>query len=165
MTSPPGLPPGTPVLPRHPINAGQAFIGLCNARGVALQLFYYRVVQIFVSNTAGIVSAVSFLFLAQNPPNSGLISLAIGCVVAAGIQVAAQYVISGSAARIELWTGKLIELENVNQVEGGVLIFSSYEYDSLKRRPAFPVKGLQWLLRGCMVVWVLIAIDAIRLLH
>lgn len=38
-----GLPPGTKVPPRNPIGAGQAFIGLCNVRGVALQLFYYRV--------------------------------------------------------------------------------------------------------------------------
>ena len=32
-------------------------------------------------------------------------------------------------------------------------IFSSLEYESLKRKPAFPVNGLLWLLGLCMVMW------------
>lgn len=163
MTASNAVPPGRPVQPRIPIGAGQAFIGLCNARGVALQLFYSRVIQIFLSNTAGIVSAISFLSVATHPTRNSLFLLAGGCLVAAVLQVAAGYVVAGSAARIELWTGKLVELENVNRIDGGVLIFSSPEYDLLKSKPAFPVQGLLWLLGLCMVVWVLIAISAIWL--
>lgn len=149
-----GLPPGMKVPPRNPIGAGQAFIGLCNARGVALQLFYYRVAQIFAANIAGFTG--SFITLAGKSSWALLAPLAVAGMAAFFLQIPAMTVTHRSAQRVDLWTGKLITLEDSNNVEGGVRIFSSLEYENLKRRPAFPVLGLILLLGGCMVAWAVI---------
>lgn len=157
-----GMPPGTRVPKANPVGAGQAFIGLCNARGVALQLFYYRIVQIFLANVTGFTGSVGVL--ASDPSWKVLAPLALASAIAVLMQIPAMVVTHRSAQRVDLWTGKLIALEDSNDVDGGVRIFSSLEYEMLKRRPAFPVLGLIMLLSGCMVVWAIITTLAMYVL-
>lgn len=138
MTNPTGLPPGVPVPPRNPINAGQAFIGLCNARGVALQLFYYRVIQVFVTNIAGMTGAA--VTLSGVPTWKILFPLACGSTFACFLQYPAMGIMKRSAERVDLWTGKLAALENTNGVEGGVAYSHPLSMSRSKAPPPFRFK-------------------------
>jgi hypothetical protein len=153
--------PETQASTKNPIASGQVFIGLCTTRGIALQLFNQRAFQIITADIAGYTGLV--VWLATHPPWQLLVVLAIASMGIAVLHTFAQQVITGSANRVELWTQKLILLEKINQIEGGVRIFSSLDYEALRHAPVFPVNDLLRIVRGCMVIWVIVSLVSLTM--
>jgi len=146
-----------------PITSGSAAITLGNTRGVALTLFNQRVLYILASDFTGLAAVVLWLGATTNPLWYLLLALIAGSIGIIWLHVFAIQVIEGSAARVDHWTDKLIALENTNGIEGGVKIFSSLEYETLKKKPALSFIHLIWIMRACMVVWVVIGATALMM--
>lgn len=144
---------------RGPIASGNAFLGLCNTRGIALQLFDKRVFQILAANLAGFIGII--LWLATDPHWLLLLALMVGVVAFLVLLKMSLGIFRGSAARVDYWTKKIIENEEVNGVEGGIQMFSSAEYAELQKVPALPAVHLMWIVRACMVMWVVIGLIAL----
>ena len=154
-SSPPGTPPTEADQHTHKaIASGNAFIGLCTTRGVALQLFDKRVFQILATNLGGLAAVLAWF--ATDPPILLLVALNFSiCAVLVLLRRSIQ-IFEGSADRVDYWTNKLKENEEVNGVDGNVLMFSSPEYTSLQETPALPVEDLIWMIYVCIVTWIIV---------
>ncbi len=138
----------------HPIPSGNAFIGLCTTRAAALQLFDKRVFQILATNLGGLAAVLAWF--ATDPPILLLVALSFGiCAVLVLLRRSIQ-IFEGSADRVDYWTNKLKENEDVNGVDGNVLMFSSPEYARLQETPALPVEDLIRMIYVCIVMWVVV---------
>lgn len=154
---------GKAVPKANPIASGQAYIGLCNTRGVALQLYTQRAMQALLVNLAGLAAVIAWI--SADHPSAALFACSIGALAFGALDSLGMRAIKGSAASVVLWTNKLIQMEQVNKIDGNVEIFSSPEYEDLRKEPAFPATHLLWAMRLCIVMWgiVLFASLAIAL--
>lgn len=136
-----------------PIASGQAFIGLCATRANALTLYTNRIFQILALNGVGLFGVISWI---EKGPKWYMLVLYILALLIGlrRIYKLSQHIIKGSADNVKLWTDKLILLEKTSQVEGGINLFSSLDYEAHRIVPTLPVKEALWLVRAFVLCWI-----------
>ncbi len=138
------------------ISAGLAFSGLANVRNMEAQLRWQGFQTATQLNLLGLVGTI--LWMLQDRTKPDLILVFLGCLVFVFWNVFHYKILGRDGKFMGLWNEKLIELENVNGVDGGVKIFSSSRYDVLRNREP----TLQFMLRSGIVFftvsWVIVGL-------
>jgi|GEM_PF-1476067 len=155
--------PLTPAMldPRSPkaIAAGLAFSGLANIRNMEAQLRWVGFQAALGLNFLGWGGIAVWLF---NSPTQGELSLMVAAGLGAIYANFLHFKIIGRDGKfMGLWNEKLTELETINEIEGGVEIFSSARYEQLRDR----MPTIQYILRRsvaiCGLVWLVFTVWAI----
>lgn len=141
-----------PERPEQAITASAAFTGLVQLRNTEAQLRWNGFQAAVALNVAG--GAGLLLFLRANSTNVGLFLGLIACAVAVFFNFIHHKILGRDGKFMELWSKKLVELEQANGIDGGVQVFSSVRYLSLRDRSPTIQEVLRFCVVICMILWV-----------
>jgi|CXWL01.1.fsa_nt_gi hypothetical protein len=146
-----------------PIASGLAFSGLAQVRNMEAQLRWIGFQAALGFNFVGWGGVAVWLF---NFPSLAELCIITGACVGAVYANFLHFKILGRDGKfLGLWNEKLIELEEVNGIDGGVSIFSSKRYRELKSRTPTVQHILRRSVVLCGLVWVAFTLwTAVRIL-
>ena len=149
---------------REPVSAGLIFSGLCSIRNNETLLRLHRAHLSVALNLTGITA--SMLRLATFPASR----VEVSCYAAGGVlAIILNYlwfkVIERNSAWLDFWNEKLIELEQICGLDGGIRVYTSVRFTAQRAMRTRFHNG--WWLFTVMVMlyWGSVASSAVVLLH
>ncbi len=149
-----------PYVPKHkpnPIGSTAGFIGLCTLRNGAFQALWWRARDGVAFNTAGLIAA--FYVLVGDPSWKALMLVWLGAPLALYFNGDWRQLLNSAVVVVEYWTEELVQLEEVNGMDGGCSVFARSQFPSLGGKPRVP-KVLRRIRRACMVLWGVVGVIA-----
>jgi len=141
-----------PAYPPQAITASATYGALAQLRNTEAQLRWIGFQAAVALNVAG--GAGLLLYLRADTKELSLILGFIVCAVGLFFNFIHYKILGRDGKFMELWNQKLVELEQANGVEGGVQIFSSVRYLSLRNRWPTIQEVLRFCVLVCMVLWI-----------
>lgn len=143
-------------MPQHApqaITASAALGALIQVRNTEAQLRWIGFQAAVALNVAG--GAGLLLFLRTNELDDSLLFGFAACVIGVFFNFIHYKILGRDGKFLDLWNKKLIELEQVNGVEGNVQIFSSVRYSGLRNRSPTIQEVLRFCVGFCILCWVI----------
>ena len=139
-----------PIPDPKPIASGQVFIGLCTLRNGAFHMLWWRA-QFGLALNATALVAVAYQ-LAGTPNLLTLVLLVVGSMLSMYLNGYWRELISSAKKTEEYWTEELVQLEEINGIDGGCRVFTRKQFPKPGLKPRVP-KVLRNTRRACIVIW------------
>ena len=121
----------TDIVKPVPMASGPVLIALASLRNTEAQLRWQGAQWAITLNVSAMVALMYRLLTI--PDSSEIITLAIGCVIVAGLDFVWYNMLRRDGKFLDFWNKKILEHEKANSIDGGMKIFTSSIYQKLSQ--------------------------------